>query len=192
MLNMVFSICNITCKTDRHTHTHSHSVREHIPRQYVHVHLRILYYMHHVWENTMWCQEKKYAELWTAVSGLVGSHQQSIPQLLSLASRVYKGCHERSTCGFELMRFITTRHCYVHLRTYILHASCLRNAHTSCIQRKRENFFSLSRESNTLQEGYSCALALHLVFWKRGQWPWYYGVCLSVISTTHFGEPARE
>ena len=42
---------------------------------------------------------------------LVGPHQQSIPQLLSLASRVYKGCHERSTCGFELMRFIATRLC---------------------------------------------------------------------------------
>ena len=35
--------------------------------------------------------------------GLVGPHQQSIPQLLSLASRVYKGKVERSTCGFELI-----------------------------------------------------------------------------------------
>ena len=30
--------------------------------------------------------------------GLVGPHQQSISQLLSLASRVYKGYQERSTC----------------------------------------------------------------------------------------------
>ena len=43
--------------------------------------------------------------------GLVGPHQQGIPQLLSLASRVYKGKVERSTCGFELMRFIPTRLC---------------------------------------------------------------------------------
>ena len=41
--------------------------------------------------------------------GLLSPHQQSIPQLLSLASRVYKGRVERSTCGFELMRFIPTR-----------------------------------------------------------------------------------
>ena len=43
----------------------------------------------------------------SAVSGLL----QSIPQLLSLASRVYKGKVELSTCGFELMRFIPTRLC---------------------------------------------------------------------------------
>ena len=36
--------------------------------------------------------------------GLVGPHQQSILQLFSLASRVYKGYQERSTCGSELMR----------------------------------------------------------------------------------------
>ena len=30
--------------------------------------------------------------------GLVGPHQQSIQQLLSLASRVYKGYQERSIC----------------------------------------------------------------------------------------------
>ena len=46
---------------------------------------------------------------------LVGPHQQSIPQLLSLASPVYKGWHERSTCGSELMRFIPTRHCSGYL-----------------------------------------------------------------------------
>ena len=40
--------------------------------------------------------------------GLVSPHQQSIPQLLSLASRVYKGYQECSTCGSELMRFIPT------------------------------------------------------------------------------------
>ena len=43
-----------------------------------------------------------------ALDSCFGPHQQSIPQLLSLASRVYKGRVERSTCGFELMRFIPT------------------------------------------------------------------------------------
>ena len=40
---------------------------------------------------------------------LVGPHQQSIPQLLSLASRGYQ---EHSTCGSELIRFIPTRVCH--------------------------------------------------------------------------------
>ena len=47
--------------------------------------------------------------------GLVGPHQQSIPQLLSLASRVYKGKVELSTCGFELMRFTCTVHSYINV-----------------------------------------------------------------------------
>ena len=46
--------------------------------------------------------------------GLVGPHQQSILQLLSLAPRVYKGYQEHSTCGSELMRFIPC-HWYVLL-----------------------------------------------------------------------------
>ena len=41
-----------------------------------------------------------------ALDRCFGPHQQSIPQLHSLASQVYKGKVERSTCGFELMRFI--------------------------------------------------------------------------------------
>ena len=51
--------------------------------------------------------------------GLVGPHQQSIPQLLSLASRVYKGQEERSTCGSELMRFVPTRLCQYRAKTRI-------------------------------------------------------------------------
>ena len=52
--------------------------------------------------------------------GLVGPHQQSIPQLLSPASlspatRVYKGYHEHRTCGSELMRFIPTRLCHRYI-----------------------------------------------------------------------------
>ena len=46
----------------------------------------------------MWCQETKTC-FW-----FVGTHQQSIPQLLSLASQVYKGKVERSS-GFELQGF---------------------------------------------------------------------------------------
>ena len=45
---------------------------------------------------------------------LVGPQQQSIPQLLSLSSRVYKGYRERSTCGSELTSlqgFATGRCC---------------------------------------------------------------------------------
>ena len=54
--------------------------------------------------------------------GLVVPHQQSIPQLLSLASQVYKGCHELSTCCFELMIFITTRHCHWYVLTLPRHS----------------------------------------------------------------------
>ena len=48
-------------------------------------------------------REKRWGAL-DSCFGLVGPHQQSIPQLLSLASPVYK---ERSTCGSELMRLHT-------------------------------------------------------------------------------------
>ena len=64
----------------------------------------------------MWCQEKMDGAL-DSCFGLVGPHQQSIPQLLSLASRVYKGYQERSTCGSELMRFIPTRLCHWYVLT---------------------------------------------------------------------------
>ena len=54
-------------------------------------------------------REKRWGAL-DSCFGLVGPHQQSIPQLLSLASPVYK---ERSTCGSELMRLHTHVHCNV-------------------------------------------------------------------------------
>ena len=40
-------------------------------------------------------------------------------ELLSRAPRVYKGKVERSTCGFELMRFIPTRLCQYRAKTRI-------------------------------------------------------------------------
>jgi hypothetical protein len=45
-------------------------------------------------------REKRWGAL-DSCFGLVSPHQQSIPQLLSLASRVYKGYQECSTCGSE-------------------------------------------------------------------------------------------
>ena len=52
---------------------------------------------------------------------LFRAHQQSIPQLLSLASQVYKGYQERST-GSELMRFIPTRLCHWYVLTMPRHS----------------------------------------------------------------------
>ena len=64
----------------------------------------------HVTIDHVMPREKRWGAL-DSCFGLVSPHQQSIPQLLSLASRVYKGKVECSTCGFELMRFIPTRLC---------------------------------------------------------------------------------
>ena len=59
----------------------------------------------HVTIDNVMPREKRWGAL-DSCFGLVGPHQQSIPQLLSLASRVYKGKVyrgkvERSTCGSE-------------------------------------------------------------------------------------------
>ena len=69
----------------------------------------------HVTIDHVMATEKRCGSL-DSCFGLVGPHQQSIPQVLSLASQVYK---ERSTCGFELMRFIPTRRCQYRAKTRI-------------------------------------------------------------------------
>ena len=51
---------------------------------------------------------EKDVELWTAVSGLLALISRAYP---NFSTTVYKGWHERSTYCFELLRFITTRHC---------------------------------------------------------------------------------
>ena len=58
-----------------------------VPSRYIHTYMKVL-------DHVM--PREKISGALDSCFGLVGPHQQSISQLLSLASRVYKGCHERS------------------------------------------------------------------------------------------------
>ena len=63
-------------------------------------------------------REKKDAQALDSCFGLVGPHQQCIPQLLSLASRMYVGQKSRATCCMEVERLSIRRNLCRAIATY--------------------------------------------------------------------------
>ena len=73
------------CALEVHTHT------------YIHTYMKVL--------DHVVPREKRSGAL-DSCFGRVGPHQQSISQLLSLASQVYKGYQERSTCIYYIYALV--------------------------------------------------------------------------------------